>query len=120
MRWKPILPCFPCLSVRRTTRFFRINIKVSETEEAPKVLDTSTSPGGDYPSGGSCFGKGILYFRRTLIFPRGLFGESALQAEQLTITGSQPPEKLGDNYFWLSLSINATADLLHKVGQSHW
>lgn len=108
-------PVFPVLIGKENNPVFRINIKVSETEEAPKVAGIRASLAGTTHLADLVSVK-VFYTSGEPDFSEGdLFGESAPQAEQLTITGSQPLRP-GDNYFWLSLSINATADLLHKVG----
>ncbi|MCO6475328.1 MAG: exo-alpha-sialidase [Phaeodactylibacter sp.] len=107
-------PIFPVLIGKEYNPVFRVNIHVPETEEAPEVTAIHASLDGttrleDIASAQVFYTSGSPDFS-----DEALFGEASASTEELSIAGSQQL-KPGDNYFWLSLSVNETADLLHKV-----
>lgn len=107
-------PVFPVLIGKEHNPVFRINIEVPETEEAPEVASIRISLTGTTLLADIASVK-VFYTSDVPDFSdEALFGEAAGIKEKVSITGSQPL-KPGDNYFWLSLSVNETANLLHKV-----
>ena len=107
-------PVFPVLIGKENNPVFRINVKVPETEMAPEVAEIRASLAGTTRLADIASVKAFYTSDEPDFSGEALFGEAAPKAEQLTVTGSQPL-KPGDNYFWLSLTVNGTSDLLHNV-----
>ncbi|GJM34286.1 MAG: sialidase [Saprospiraceae bacterium] len=111
---KTYSPEYPVLIGKDNNPVFQINVQTSAVTAATDITTfkidlTGTSELKDISA------VSVFYNANKSDFSnKSLFGETTEISEMLSISGKQSLVN-GDNYFWISLTLNETADILNKV-----
>lgn len=107
-------PVFPVLIGKENNPIFRVNIPVTSTDNPAEVRAFKVDLKGTDQL--SDIAKVSIFYTSDQPDFSGetLFGASSKISKKLSITGKQPLIS-GNNYFWLSFTLENSADLLHKV-----